>query len=305
MAMLAVNRCGARLYVDAPAKINVGLRVLGRRPDGYHELESLVMAVSLADRLEVAPAVGDELSLEVQHEGAEAPADDSNLVLRAARLLRSESGAVGGARLILRKRIPAGRGLGGGSSDAAAALTLLSHFWQINYNTHRLASLGAKMGSDVPFFLNGPLAIIRGRGEVVQPIDHKVNVWIVLLVPPFELATQRVYNRFTELPLTTRLADARLALESLVRGQIGELGKYLVNDLEPAAQALNAEMLGLRRLLEDTGASCVSMTGSGSAVYALAADERGARELVRALRPGTGTGVYILTPWNDQKRCAT
>ena len=295
--MLNVRRAGAGLEVETPAKINVGLHLLGKRPDGYHELESLVMAVSLTDTLAAEATADGALALAVRCAGADAPADDSNLVLRAARLLQSQGRVAAGARLTLTKRIPAARGLGGGSSDAAAALLLLDRLWQSGLGVPQLSALGAQLGSDVPFFLNGPLAIMRGRGERLEPIASKVNVWVVLVLPAFGLATRDVYQR-AKVPLTTSAGAATLDWSLLVQGHVGKLGKHLRNDLEPAAQSLNPEMLRLRGLLELTGAKCVSMTGSGSALYALAATADDARSIADALcRMGQGTDVRIVTPW--------
>jgi len=145
--MLVVQQHGDALHVAAPAKINVGLRLLDKRPNGYHDIESLVMAVSLADRLEAVPARGPQATLSVRCDGADAPADASNLVLRAAGLLQQEYGCSRGARLTLTKRIPAQRGLGGGSSDAAATLVLLSRLWELGCTKADLVALAVRRRS--------------------------------------------------------------------------------------------------------------------------------------------------------------
>jgi len=313
--VLRVVEEGSRLRVETPAKINVGLRLLAKRPDGYHELESVVMAVTLTDTLEAEATPDGSVTLEVRSEGAEAPADESNLVMRAARRLQAWVGGAAegqghvarsgrptvapggaGARLVLTKRIPARRGLGGGSSDGAAALVLLNRLWGLDLRGEELSRLAAELGSDVPFFLNGPLAVMRGRGDIIEPIDQRVNVWVVLLCPPFGLATRDVYQR-AEVPLTSAVGQSRLVWSLLVRGRIEELGRHLVNDLEPAAQALNSDMSRLRRLLEENGAACVSMAGSGSAMYALCATEVEARTIAGAIMPGAGAGVRVLSAW--------
>jgi len=296
--MLVVEQHGDALRVAAPAKINVGLRLLGKRPDGYHEIESLVMAVNLTDTLEAVPTDGSEVSLSVRPDGADAPQDESNLVVRAARLLQQECGCSRGGRVTLTKRIPSQRGLGGGSSDAAAALVLLSRLWDLDCSTADLAALAAQLGSDVPFFLNGPLAIMRGRGERIEPLDGTPDVHVVLVVPPFGLPTGDVYGH-AKLPLTGGGGTVSVWAACLMAGHIVELGQHLCNDLEPAAQALNSNMARLCSMLKRAGAVCVSMTGSGSALYALANREEEAWRVVNDLDLGAGVAVHMLTPWHS------
>jgi len=295
--MLVVEQHSDALRVAAPAKINVGLRLLGKRPDGYHEIETLVMAVNLADALEAVPAEGPEVTLSVRPDGADAPSDESNLVLRAARLMQQECGCSRGACLTLTKRIPAQRGLGGGSSDAAAALVLLARLWDLGCSTADLAVLAARLGSDVPFFLNGPLAIMRGRGERIEPLDGSPHVHVVLVVPPFGLSTAEVYRHAKE-PLTPHAGAASLWATLLVSGHVDELGRRLCNDLESAAQALNGDMKRLCNVLRRAGAACASMTGSGSGLFALVRREEEARRMAADLHLGAGEVVHVLAPWH-------
>jgi len=167
------------LTVQAPAKVNLTLRVLGRRPDGYHDLESVVAAVTLFDVLEFSAS--DDLHLAC--EGIPVSAGEDNLVLRAARLLRTESGTHAGARVRLEKRIPPGRGFGGGSADAAATLVALDALWGLNRTREDLVRLGARVGSDVPFFFGSPVAILRGRGERLEAVRARPTWWLVLAWP--------------------------------------------------------------------------------------------------------------------------
>jgi 4-diphosphocytidyl-2-C-methyl-D-erythritol kinase len=301
--MLSVQRHSDHLRIEAPAKINLGLRLLGRRDDGYHEIESLVMAIGLTDTLEARPAPGAAIALSVDAAPVEAPADESNLVLRATRLLQKESGTDKGARIALRKRIPVGRGLGGGSSDAAAALVLLNELWELGFAGNRLKAFAAELGSDVPFFLGSPLSVTRGRGEVLEPLEYQAEVGVLLVVPPFALTTKDVYQRW-EPPLTTGSQRARLWVALLRDGMLEDLGRCLVNDLEAPARALRSELLELRQALESVGAPCVSMTGSGSAMYALASDRQEARRMAQHLQVGADTEVHILAPWNSARHSA-
>lgn len=294
--MLTVAPHAGGLRVEAPAKINVGLRVLGKRPDGYHELESLVMAVSLADELQAAATDDGAIALEVVADGADAPADRTNLVWRAAEMLQSRCAAGQGCRITLVKRIPAGRGLGGGSSDAAAALVLLSRLWGLNVTPEALGAMAADLGSDVPFFLRGPLAVMRGRGEVLEPVAGDPPVHVVLVVPGFDCSTREVYSK-VKLPLTVRYSGVSLWITHLLRGHVSELGRTLVNDLTPAAEAVCRDITTLCGSLRHAGASCVLMTGSGSAVFALAATESEARSIATAVQLDATSRVHVLKPW--------
>lgn len=176
--------------LSAPAKVNLTFEALGRRADGYHEVRTVLHAISLADEIAFAPA--DELSLAVEppEEGAfssaaAAPAGDDNLVLRAARLLRREAGVKAGAAVRLRKRIPVAAGLGGGSSDAAATLRGLRRLWGLDLDADALRELAAQLGSDVPFFVTGGAALAEGRGERLTPLPHAQGS-VVVMAPPLD-----------------------------------------------------------------------------------------------------------------------
>lgn len=296
--MLTAVQHDGFLRVDTPAKINVGLRLLGKRADGFHDIESLVLAIDLCDTLDAAPAADGAVTLSVVPAGAEAPADESNLALRAARLLQQAAGITAGVRLTLTKRIPAGRGLGGGSSDAAAALVLLSRFWNLAWPSARLAPLAAQLGSDVPFFLGGPLAVMKGRGEVIEPVEAEVRAAVLLLVPPVVLPTREVYAA-SKAPLTRRgEGDSLTWLSHLRYGHLEALGKCLVNDLEPAARALCDEVVNMRLSLEQAGAICVCMTGSGSAIFSLLPTPQQARRMIETMHLERGVTAYVLGPWH-------
>jgi 4-diphosphocytidyl-2-C-methyl-D-erythritol kinase len=282
--MLKVRQHDGLFEVETPAKINVGLTVLGKRPDGYHEIESLVVAIGITDRLTVESKDG------------ETPADETNLVMKAARLLQRETGTGQGAALWLEKHIPVGRGLGGGSSDAAATLVLLNEMWELGLSTKKLGELGASLGSDVAFFMSSPVAIMRGRGEVLEPRSSRVRGKIILLSPPFGLPTKDVYSRVKP-GLTPSGGRAILNEELLREGKFSELGRQLVNDLEAPARTLRSEVAEMRVALEKAGAACVSMTGSGSAVYAIVASEQEAKRVMDNLRLGAGVEVHLLAPW--------
>ncbi|MBN2446828.1 MAG: 4-(cytidine 5'-diphospho)-2-C-methyl-D-erythritol kinase, partial [Phycisphaerae bacterium] len=152
----------------SPAKINLTLAVLGTRPDGFHVLESLVALLEFGDTIDFTPRTDDQLDLACPH--PDVPADGSNLILRAAERLREVAGRQCGVDIKLDKRIPPGSGLGGGSSNAATTLAALNEIWELGLSSEQLSGIAAELGSDVPLFLRGPLSIIRGRGEMVQPV---------------------------------------------------------------------------------------------------------------------------------------
>jgi 4-diphosphocytidyl-2-C-methyl-D-erythritol kinase len=293
--MIDTTSTSRGLTIETPAKINLSLRVLGRRPDGFHDLESVVAAVSLFDTLSIEPAP----RLELTCDALDVPADDSNLVMRAARALAAHCGVREGASLGLTKRIPAGRGFGGGSSDAAAALSGLNTLWRCGLGPKDLAAVGAKVGSDVPLFFGAAVAVVRGRGELIEPVHGLHAAWHVALVwPDFGLPTSEVYAAYDRLPPADGLRPA--ATEILARfGAAPAVARdALVNDLEPAADVVRAGRLDVRAVLEGAGAAAVGMTGSGSAYFALAADLAEAERLVRAAQTAGADGVVarLLVP---------
>lgn len=180
---------GPLLRVSAPAKINLGIEILGRRPDGYHELLTILQAIDLRDELSLVPA--PELGLTGDRDLGPI---EANLVLRAARLLQEETGTDRGATIHLAKRIPVAAGLGGGSADAAATLLGLNHLWELNLPPQELAQLAARLGSDVPFFLQGGARLASGRGEALAPLPTP-RLWVVLVLSPTTVAdkTKRLY----------------------------------------------------------------------------------------------------------------
>jgi 4-diphosphocytidyl-2-C-methyl-D-erythritol kinase len=257
----------SRLRVRAPAKINLHLEVLGRRPDGFHELRTLLQSIDLADDLTAEPAPDGELMLQVRPQEA-APAGDDNLVTAAARVLWAASGRKPGASLSLVKRIPTGAGLGGGSADAAAALVLLDRLWRLELGLERLLELAAGIGSDVPFFLVGGLALGVGRGSEVYPLPDPATLGLVLLTPRLAAPTPEVYRRL-DAPSEWRPADP--TVYAYAAGLIGEPPwSRLRNDLEPVVLEGWPEVGEALETLGSLGDTVrCAVTGSGSAVYAL------------------------------------
>ena len=278
--MLEIRSASDAVTVDAPAKVNLTLRVLGVRDDGYHELESVVAAVGLFDRLELQPS----RKLSLWCEGVDVPAGDDNLVMKAARLLKQATGAASGAAMRLEKRIPAGRGFGGGSSDAAAALAGLNVLWGCGLGPRELADLGARVGSDVPLFFGSPVCIMRGRGERIAPVTGQAAWWAALGWPSYGLPTVDVYKAYDRLPHTPGTMPGATEILAWLDGPAGEAAPLLVNDLERAARSVRANGISVRTVFEKAGAPAVGMTGSGSAYFALADTEAEAERLAAAAR---------------------
>ena len=251
----------AGLSVTSFAKVNRDLRVRGKRRDGFHELDTVFQTVDLTEEIQFF-LEGEEGSGEVvlSVEGADLPADGTNLILRAAAALRERYSVRRGARIHLSKKIPVGGGLGGGSFNAASALRALSELWKLPATEGDLLSLAASLGSDVPFFLLGGRARGRGRGEIVAPLPDGPEEWVLLVFPPFSLSTAEVYGRLRARSLTGSPSATK------VSGS-GTGGGPERNDLEQAAESLRGELRRIRSALAGAGARSARLSGSGSTVF--------------------------------------
>lgn len=271
-----------RSTADCPPKINLYLRIVRRREDGYHELETVFQSVGGGDTLTVEAA--DTLTLRC--DDPEVPTDARNLVLKAACALqeRFPSARGLGAEVSLVKRTPIGGGMGGGSADGAAALVLLSRLWGLAPSPEELAELAAGLGSDVPFFLTGGTALARGRGERLEPVPT-APLWLVLVRPPVSVSTPWAYRQWR--PEACGGPSVEEFVEALRRGSPREIGALLRNDLEPGVAAAVPEIARTREWLLAQDVLGARMTGSGSVVFAIARDEEQARRIAgRADAPG-------------------
>lgn len=277
-----------RLTLEAFAKVNRSLRVLGKRSDGYHEVDTIFQTVDLTDRMDFLEREDDELVLTT--EGASLPVSEENLVIRAARALLARAGVTRGANIHLSKKIPIGGGLGGGSSNAASTLLGLSALWNLQLSYTDLEALAASLGSDVPFFLLGGRARGTGRGEILEPLPDGPEEWLVLVFPRFSLSTAMVYGALAAPALTDSAAATNL------RGSDSGGGPDR-NDLEPAAESLRGELRRFRAALSDSGATSARLSGSGSTVFGFFGDEESARratERLAGLREETKTTMTIV-----------
>ena len=279
--------------LPAPAKLNLFLHVVGRRPDGYHELQTVFQLLDLMDRVRIARRDDALVRRTIAIPGVE-EADD--LVVRAARLLRGESGTEAGADIAVEKRIPLGGGLGGGSSDAASTLVGLDRLWGLGMGTDRLAALGLKLGADVPVFVRGLAARAEGVGERLDPVVLEQR-WYVLLVPPFAVSTAEVFNA----PALTRNSP-RIRMNRLLRGgregpgspvRIEHLLANTRNDCEPLVREMHPGVGDAIGWLSRHAPA--RMTGTGATVFApFASRERavaGCGRGTAAVARSRGTGI--------------
>lgn len=268
--------------VLAPAKINLALRVLGQRADGYHLLDSLIVPIDLYDQLCLRlapPRLRDAVTLEVDPQTV--PSDSTNLAYRAATLLLAAVERPPAVHIRLVKRIPIGSGLGGGSSDAAAVLLALNRLLGRPLSLTDLRCLAKPLGADVSFFLYGTPARVRGIGEQVTPVTMPTAMHFVLCWPGFALSTALVYSRFNAASLTTAAPATNIA--NFIDGR-RPLSELLVNDLEAAAAQIQPEVLSLKVKLVKEGALSALMTGSGSAVFGVWPDLPSAQDAAMRLR---------------------
>jgi 4-diphosphocytidyl-2-C-methyl-D-erythritol kinase len=257
------------LTVIAPAKVNLTLEVLGNRPDGYHEIASLMQTIDLVDRVRIEPA--DRLTLVVRGDGAVhlPPANSDNLAMRAAVAMRDAAVVARGARIVLDKHIPAAMGLGGGSSDAAAVLRGLNQLWDLSLDTAALEGIAAGIGSDVPFFLHGGTAAVAGRGEVVKPLRDIAPLDLTLFVSDshIEGKTGSAYATLAASSFTDA-GRSRAAIDRLRRGEtltVADLYNAFDSVVRQLAPASGRAMDACRRAGLD-----IIACGSGPGFYALA-----------------------------------
>jgi 4-diphosphocytidyl-2-C-methyl-D-erythritol kinase len=255
------------MHALAPAKLNLGLRIVGRRADGYHELESVFVPLDLADALEIeiAPAPRPEVALALAGDAAGVPADASNLAARAGAAFLAAAGLARALRIRLEKRIPAAAGLGGGSSDAGAVLRALAAHFPGALPPDALAQLALRLGADVPYFLAPGPARVRGIGERIEPLPGLPAFACVLVNPGVPLATAEVFAAYAgrRPPRPAPAPDP-------------ELGLDLANDLAPIAEQLCPALPALRARLLELGARSAALSGSGPTLFGLFADAAGA-----------------------------
>jgi 4-diphosphocytidyl-2-C-methyl-D-erythritol kinase len=308
--------CGSFVRVHTPAKLNLFLEVIAKRDDGFHEIETLMVAITLYDTLDFERGPKGETRLTWQWAtGAEAgefargrtqrpstagrvPGQQDNLVWKAAERLRRHAGIDTGLNVRLVKRIPSEAGFGGASSDAAATLVGANHIWQLGWSRARLAQIAAELGSDVPFFLTSAprgaeVALCRGRGERIEPISGIPRLYFALVRPATGLSTASVYQRCR--PAESAVSARRLC-EALRSGNPATIGRRLLNRLQPIAEELSPAVRETRNEFQRLDCLGHQMSGSGSGYFAICRNARHARRMHALVRArGLGTAFWAHT----------
>jgi 4-diphosphocytidyl-2-C-methyl-D-erythritol kinase len=266
-------------------KVNLFLRVIGLRRDGFHEVETILHGVNLYDEIEIE-ASGDEVDVTmgfVEGLAGTLPSKEENLIARAAMLLAEGHENARGARLRVRKGIPVGAGLGGGSSNAAGALVALAEMWGIDLDRDRLFALAEKLGADVPYCIEGGTALATSRGEQLTPLPNIRQMWFVLGGSTEPLLTREVYERWDETGPGQESSSVPLSM-ALGAGDSAEVATLLHNDLEVPAFGLRPELREKKALLVEAGALGACMSGSGPTTFGIAADEGSASAIAEKVR---------------------
>jgi 4-diphosphocytidyl-2-C-methyl-D-erythritol kinase len=277
----------------SPAKMNFGLRILGKRPDGYHAIQTVLQMLDLYDWLTFR--ANAEGTIRLTCHPSTLPTDDRNLIVRAARLLQHTMQVRQGVDIVLDKYIPIAAGLGGGSSNAAVTLLALNHLWKLNATKAILPRLAVQLGSDVPFFLDGPTAVAEGRGEVLAPVPSPAPLMGVLVNPGFGVSAGWAYRHFSGPSWATELTIPGI-LQALRDRNLRALAEVMVNDLEPGVASAYPIIRQLQEALRAVGALVTFLSGSGPTVGGLfppSADLQGAVTLLR--RRSTWTVIPFST----------
>ena len=274
------------LVVCASAKVNFCLRVLGRRRDGYHDVQTVLHTVGMWDKLRLSPLPG-EARIALTVNSPEVPADESNLCWRAAHLLAERTKTTHGVTIHLEKSIPAGAGLGGGSSDAAATLAGLARMWELDLDSEELENLGAELGADVPFFLRGGCCLAKGKGEKLEDLPA-ADARLVVVVPERRVPTAQAYAALGRGATRGRRRGITRAIQRIVKasgeGDLHALAAALHNDFEALDMPGIADAREAKSALLQAGCLGAGLSGSGSGVFGIAPDRDAAESIAAKLR---------------------
>lgn len=278
-----------RLLEKAPAKINLALDVLYKRPDEYHEVEMVMTTVDLSDRIELSPLPEDEIR--IVSENRFVPNDQRNLAYQAAQLVKHTYHIREGVEIFIEKQIPVAAGLAGGSSDAAAVLRGLNRLWELDLEADQLAELGAKIGSDVSFCVYGGTALATGRGEQIKELPTPPPCWVVLAKPSIGVSTQAIYQNLNLYDVEH--PNVQSMIQALEISDYHEMCARIGNVLEPITSALHPEVDQIKNHMNEFGADAVLMSGSGPTVFGLVQQESRAHRIYNGLR-GFCDEVYVI-----------
>ncbi len=270
----------------SPAKVNIGLEILGKREDGYHNIRTLMVPITLCDEIIISEM---ESGIDVRCNCSEIPEGIGNIAFRAASLFLERTGIKKGVFLEIRKSIPQGSGLGGGSSNAAAVLSAMNELNGFPLNEKELMEIGGKIGADVPFFLKKKAAFVYGRGEIIVPVDDFPRVWFLLVKPPISISTKWAYER-----VSLKLTKCKKDINIQHSGNRFELRGDFRNDFEGIIIEEYPFLKDVRSMIEETGAEGVGMSGKGPTFFGIFTDEekgRKAAELIKA--PGDWMKILV------------
>lgn len=279
------------MKIRAPAKVNLFLRVIGKRSDGYHLLDTVMVPVDLYDEIKITrPRLGTVAKncLMVTCDDPQVPSGKANLVYQATSLLLTKKGIHDPVRIHIRKRIPVGGGLGGGSSDAAATLLGLNRLFRLRCKRREILSLAASLGADVPFFISGRPARAKGIGEILESIPDFPRLWVVILYPGFPVSTRWVYRN---LKLTKAIENTSINFSP---ENLGGFQHLMVNDLERVTVGRYPQIAFLKERLIQEGAAAALMAGSGSSVFGIFSAAERAKEAFLHLRNEEGVQAYLV-----------
>ncbi|HXH85481.1 MAG TPA: 4-(cytidine 5'-diphospho)-2-C-methyl-D-erythritol kinase [Nitrospira sp.] len=280
--------------VSAPAKINLVLRILDRRHDGYHNLWSIMQTIALEDELQIrlAPHRRD---IQLRCDTEQLAGDRSNLVCRAAVAVLEKAQRAVGLDIQLSKRIPMGAGLGGGSSDAAATILGLNQLLELGWSGDQMAEVGQPLGSDVPFFLFAPSAVVAGRGEIVKPVSISDSRWVVLVNPGFEVETKWAYQELTMTRGPVRpLSQIHVDLDRQTHVNWAQLAEAAENDFETPVFARHDSLRRIKQVLLAQGAELALLSGSGATVFGLFHDQAAANQAQAQIAHEKELKVYVV-----------
>jgi 4-diphosphocytidyl-2C-methyl-D-erythritol kinase len=256
------------MTLQAYAKINIGLYILGKRSDGYHDLETVFHEIDLFDEINLER----HKTLEMNADSILVPIDESNLCLKAASILQKERKIKEGVMIQLRKNIPIGAGLGGGSSDAAAVLRGLNDLWKLKLSNNQLRAIAGQIGSDVPFFIEGGNAYASGRGEILEHFSLDIPFWIAVVTPLIHISTTWAYSHL-KLQRDGKETELRIKIAKQISNS-KKLATFLQNDFEQSTIEIFPEIGTIKKKLKDMGAVSSLMSGSGSSVFGFFESEK-------------------------------
>ncbi|HCS55005.1 4-(cytidine 5'-diphospho)-2-C-methyl-D-erythritol kinase [Rubinisphaera sp.] len=284
------------LVLQAPAKLNLFLKILGKRSDGFHEIETLMQTLDLHDTLRFLPSSSGKISLEIEHVSPHQaarevlPTDHRNLIVRAALLLKERTNCLEGVDILLRKRIPSQAGLGGGSSDAATTLLALNQLWKLQLSPQELIQMAAELGSDIPFFVSRQsLAVGYGRGEQLHTVPGK-PISYVLVKPDSGLSTAEVYANCKVSPFPH---SSKELLNALHGSDLSRVKYHLHNSLQEPAEQLNEDVQTVLSAMQQQNFLATMMSGSGTACFGICRNRREANFAAAKLQ-GLSVGTVIV-----------